>query len=832
MDRSDETYVRTQMYILQVQRSSSPAAAAPKAAPKAKMATTTTTPTTPAASAAPEGGEKKQSFERRDQLREMEAKIQQIWASEKTFEVDADAEKKEKFFCTFPYPYMNGRLHLGHAFTVTKADFMAGYQRLKGKQVLFPFAFHCTGMPIQAAATKLKRELEGDPLAKKEEATNEEEEEDESEEPAAAPVAAAVSTGPAKPPPGGKFVSKKSKTAKKTGTAKTQAEILIMSGIPPEDVPKFKDPYYWLGYFPPQGEDDLRRFGLLCDWRRSFITTDANPYYDAFIKWQFRTLYKRGKVIRGKRPTICTPDDGQACADHDRAKGEGVQYTEYTLIKMKVEKAPVAAENPFAKLVAVHSDLQIFLVAATLRPETMFGQTNCYVLPSGKYGLYKVTPMEVFVCGEHAAQNLSFQGFPGENGVLDCLGFVQGSDLIGTLINAPLAVHKSVYVLPMETVIMDIGTAVVTSVPSDSPDDFMTYKMLRENDKFRSTHHVDLDWVKFDIVHIIDIPGYDQPAAQMECEKLKIRSPKDAVLLAKAKAEVYLQGFENGKMRAVCGAVPGVADTKVKDAKPVVRQYLLDNNLAIKYYEPAEYVESRSGKKCIVKHLDQWYLPYGEDQWRDQVKSYVNSKSFNTYSALTLNQFNVTFGWLKEWACSRSFGLGTWLPAFSPADKEREFVVESLSDSTIYMAYYTVAHLLQGGERNYDGTKPSSPSNTCRLVNLTPQVMSDDRVWDFVFLMSDECEPYPKGTPIRGDLEKLRAEFKYWYPLDLRVSGKDLIQNHLTMSLYNHVAVWNDKPELWPKSFFTNGEFQNEFRNQTFRAASSAFEVKLKAFCW
>ena len=36
----------------------------------------------------------------------------------------------------------------------------------------------------------------------------------------------------------------------------------------------------------------------------------------------------------------------------------------------------------------------------------------------------------------------------------------------------------------------------------------------------------------------------------------------------------------------------------------------------------------------------------------------------------------------------------------------------------------------------------------------------------------------------------LRNEFTYWYPVNLRVGGRDLIQNHLTLSLYNHVAVW------------------------------------------
>lgn len=51
----------------------------------------------------------------------------------------------------------------------------------------------------------------------------------------------------------------------------------------------------------------------------------------------------------------------------------------------------------------------------------------------------------------------------------------------------------------------------------------------------------------------------------------------------------------------------------------------------------------------------------------------------------------------------------------------------------------------------------------------------------------------------------LRSEFEYWYPMDLRCSGKDLIKNHLTMSLYNHAAIWKVRPDLWPKSFFCNG---------------------------
>ena len=52
---------------------------------------------------------------------------------------------------------------------------------------------------------------------------------------------------------------------------------------------------------------------------------------------------------------------------------------------------------------------------------------------------------------------------------------------------------------------------------------------------------------------------------------------------------------------------------------------------------------------------------------------------------------------------------------------------------------------------------------------------------------------------------KLKGEFEYWYPVDLRSSGKDLIPNHLTYFLYNHVAVWPNQSDKWPASIRANG---------------------------
>ena len=59
------------------------------------------------------------------------------------------------------------------------------------------------------------------------------------------------------------------------------------------------------------------------------------------------------------------------------------------------------------------------------------------------------------------------------------------------------------------------------------------------------------------------------------------------------------------------------------------------------------------------------------------------------YSDDVRNNFERTLNWLKEHACSRTYGLGTRLPW------DESWLIESLSDSTIYMAYYTVAHILQ-----------------------------------------------------------------------------------------------------------------------------------------
>ena len=90
--------------------------------------------------------------------KKLENSWQNAWEDGEVFEADSDPDKR-KFFVTFPFPYMNGPLHVGHGFTATKVDVYARFKRMQGFNVLFPWAWHWTGETIAGASKRLK---EGD----------------------------------------------------------------------------------------------------------------------------------------------------------------------------------------------------------------------------------------------------------------------------------------------------------------------------------------------------------------------------------------------------------------------------------------------------------------------------------------------------------------------------------------------------------------------------------------------------------------------------------------------------------------------------------------------
>lgn len=622
---------------------------------------------------------------------------------------------------------------------------------MKGKRVLFPFGYHCTGMPIKASADKLKKEMEmyGCPPQFPVDESN---------------TVANV---------------KHSKVAVKTGGAKYQWNILQSIGIADEEIPKFADTAYWLEYFPPKCHADLDRFGLHVDWRRSFLTTDANPFYDSFIRWQFNKLRAQNHIRFGKRYTIFSPRDAQPCMDHDRQSGEGVEPKEYVCIKMHLDAPSETFLSKFPQL----KGKEVHLVAGTLRPETMYGQTNCWVGPEIEYGAYSSTADNcVYICTARAALNMSYQGLLSvENTVPEALVLLRGTDLIGEMVKAPLSHYGRVPLLPMMSIVPGKGTGIVTSVPSNSPDDFAAWRDLKEKEALREKFGIPADLVlPFVPVSIIASPTLGDFAAEKCCADLGIKSQNDRVALEKAKELCYKEDFYGGVMKV--GEHAGKA---VADAKPLIRGALLQASEAFIYYEPENLVMSRSGDECVVALCDQWFIAYGEPVWRAKVEKCL--QTLEVFSTEARNQFDATLDWMKQWACSRSFGLGSKLPW------DQQFLIESLSDSTIYPAYYTVAHILHEG--SLDGSV--SPNG------IKPEQVSD-AVWDYVFGHEEDSRKTAQDSGINEEiLKKMRREFEFFYPVDLRTSGKDLIPNHLTFYLYNHVAIFPER--FWPRGVRANG---------------------------
>lgn len=201
----------------------------------------------------------------------MEEKWRKIWESSHVFEADVDF-KREKYFITVAYPYPNSPQHIGHGRTYTLADVHARYMRMKGKNVLFPMAFHYTGTPILAMSKR---------FAEKDEELIE-----------------------------------------------TFTKIY---GVPISIVKEFDEPLRIAKYFHEEIKQGMKEIGYSIDWRREFTTID--PQYSRFIEWQFKKLYEKGFIVQGSHPVGWCPKDGNPVGQHDTIGDVEPEIGEFVLIK-------------------------------------------------------------------------------------------------------------------------------------------------------------------------------------------------------------------------------------------------------------------------------------------------------------------------------------------------------------------------------------------------------------------------------------------------------------------------------------------------------------------
>lgn len=537
-----------------------------------------------------------------------------------------------------------------------------------------------------------------------------------------------------------------------------QLKILRDCGIPDTHLQKFADPAYWVEYFPPQYKKDLQSLGLSIDWRREFFTTALNPRYDKFIKWQFAHLHQKGYVKKGKFPVVWDTKNSCPVPDHSRVEGEGETPQEFLLVKHKMKNGT-------------------YLITATLRPDTIMGVTNVYANPDLVYVHAKVDK-EDWIISRKVADALAYQ-----DKAVRVIEEVPGSSLIGEMVLEFSG--KTVPVLPASFVEEQFGTGLVHSVPSDSADDLIALDDLKKDTAMCKRYHLDPAMVAaIGPIPVLQVPGFGSVPARDVLTQLKVKNQYDRQKLDAAKDILYKKAFYEGTVndlykdeKRFSQDYSGQPVQKVKDA---IKNDILLTEFGDRYYQLTGKVVSRSMTECIVKIVDdQWFIDYGDHAWKKLAHDALNNLTL--YPEKARAQFTYVIDWLHQWACTRESGLGTRLPW------DEKWMIESLSDSTIYMAYYTITHLLQKVD--------------VQKVN--------DALFDYVFL-DEHPSNLGSNTSHAGELlvdkkeaDAMRREFDYWYPVDFRNSGKDLIQNHLTFYLFNHAAIF--PKNRWPKGIGVNG---------------------------
>lgn len=500
--------------------------------------------------------------------------------------------------------------------------------------------------------------------------------------------------------------------------------------------------------FSQEALTSLKEIGYSIDWRRTFTTTDDE--YKKFIEWQFYKLKEKDLVVKGSHPVRYCPHDQNPVEDHDLLTGEEATIVDYTTIKFR-------------------DDAGIVFPCATLRPETVFGVTNLWLKPV-KYVLAKVNGEKWFVSNE-AYEKLLYT-----DKEIEFIAEVNAQDYFGEYVENPVTGDK-IPLLPAEFVDTDSATGVVMSVPAHAPFDFMTIEDLKKENTLQKYGIGDEE---LEPIVLIDVEvdeekeqQYDSPAEEV-IRNMGVQDQQDEAL-EKATKVLYKKEFHKGKLMDVTGDYAGSYVHKVKDR---LQDDLIQEDIAEIFYEFSEKpVVCRCGTKCVVRVVkDQWFLNYSNPEWKEEVLNWL--EEMRIIPEYYKEEFRNKIAWLKDKACARRKGLGTKIPW------DKEWLIESLSDSTIYMSYYILAKYITEGK--------------LKAENMTKELL------DYVFLGEGDINDAVETSGLGRELvQQIKDDFFYWYPVDLRSSGKDLVANHLLFFLFHHIAIF--PPQHYPQAIAVNG---------------------------
>ena len=527
-------------------------------------------------------------------------------------------------------------------------------------------------------------------------------------------------------------------------------DYLTRNGCPTDKIGCLTDPMGVVDFFNDVYVNDYwKRFGFLADWRR--FTCTLYPDYARFMQWQFRKLMDAGLLIQKPYYAPACVSCGPVAVDAsetDISKGGSAETQEYTLLKFRCG--------------------DVFLVAATLRPETVYGQVNFWVNPDVDYVKMR-KGSETWIVSPQAADKMRSQKD-------DCevTGKINGKDMVGWMCEAPM-IHRSIPVFPAMFCDPDVGTGLVTSVPSDAPDDWVSLLDVK-NDPEVVKKYPGLTKEMIDSavpISIISMDGYNEFPAKDIIDRMGITGSGDEKLVD-AKKQVYKDGYHTGRMKDVCGEFAGL---RVEEAKDRMRAKMIDAGEAEAFFDLSEEVVCRCGQPVHIKRVDdQWFINYGDGELTERTQAHC--KTMSIFPPEYYNNVQNVLDWFRERACVR---LGKWLGTRFPYDER--WIIEAISDSTLYPLYYLI----------------SLYANDGRIV---PEQMTEP-MFDYVALGKGDIVTVSKETGISAELlGQMRDDVEYWYPLDLNLGGKEHMTVHFPAFLFNHVAIM--PPEKYPRGIMVH----------------------------
>ncbi len=513
-------------------------------------------------------------------------------------------------------------------------------------------------------------------------------------------------------------------------------EHLRYHGVPRETIEKMANPIYTVQFFRKEYMKMWLSMGFSIDTTREICSID--PEYQKFIEWQFLKLNEKGLLIQKPHYIPFCPIHGPVAIDPsetDISKGGNAEIIKFTLIKFTCGKYVIPV--------------------ATLRPETIFGITNIWINPKTIYTVLRVSN-ELWLVSKAAADKIKYF----KDNVQFTNIILKGQEFLGKYCVNPL-IDRKVPILPASFVDPNTGTGIVMSVPAHDPFDFIALEEIKKDPKWKKITG------SINPITIIKTDKYQGIPSQRSIEENKGD-------LEEAKNALYRIELSQGVMLESCGEI---SNLPVNDAREKIKYILFERGYGDYFYDFSEEVVCRCGSKVYIKRIDdQWFIKYSDKGLK--AKAHTCARNMVIKPDFYSRNIHNIIDWYDDRACARK---GRWLG--TPLPQNKEWIIEPISDSTIYPAMYIISKYINKG-----------------IIN-TGQLIPD--VFDFIFLGKGDPQVITKKTKIPIELLlEIRKDFDYWYPVDMNCGGKEHMSVHFPVYIFNHVAIFPER--FWPKGIFVN----------------------------